>query len=133
MGLLDAVVNMEAERDKLQKAPNYLINPSKQHVYTINEAHVEAIQVALPQHTVVYIGNEHGFKLSGIPIGGEQYIRHELQKNIDNTKKVIKAISTLDSKQEKLILLLQCIPGRIQHLLAAVPPSISRDYARQHD
>ena len=48
-------------------------------------------------------------------------------------EKVIKAISTLDSKQEKLILLLQCIPGRIQHLLAAVPPSISRDYARQHD
>ena len=66
MGSLDAVVNMEAARDELQKAPNYLINPFKQHVYTINEAHVEAIQVAFPQHTVVYIGNEHGFKLSGI-------------------------------------------------------------------
>ena len=74
MGSLDAVVNMEAARDELQKAQNYLINPSEQHVYTINEAHIEAIQVALPQHTVVYICNKHSFKLSGIPIGGEQHI-----------------------------------------------------------
>ena len=29
MGSLDAVVNMEAARDELQKNPNYLINLSK--------------------------------------------------------------------------------------------------------
>ncbi len=35
--------------------------------------------------------------------------------------------------QEQLILLMQCIPGRIQHLLAAVTMHLSRDFARQHD
>jgi hypothetical protein len=28
---------------------------------------------------------------------------------------------------------LQCIPGRIQHLLAAVPPHLSRPFAKEHD
>ena len=39
----------------------------------------------------------------------------------------------LRNTQEKLILLLQCIPGRIQHLLAAVPIQLSRDFAKQHN
>ena len=38
-----------------------------------------------------------------------------------------------ENVQEKLILLLQCIPGRIQHLLAAVPIGLSRSFAQQHD
>jgi len=33
MGTLDSIVEMEASREELQKAPNYLINPLKQHVY----------------------------------------------------------------------------------------------------
>ena len=31
------------------------------------------------------------------------------------------------------MLLLQCIPGRIQHLLASFPMHLSKDFARQHD
>ena len=46
---------------------------------------------------------------------------------------MIDSIKKLDNTQEKLILLLQCIPGRIQHLLAAVPMHLSRDFARLHD
>jgi hypothetical protein len=46
---------------------------------------------------------------------------------------VIANICKLNNTQEKLILLLQCIPGRIQHLLAAVPMHLSRDFAKQHD
>jgi hypothetical protein len=134
MGTLNAVVDMEALRAGLQKAPNYIVNPLKQHVYTINEDHVSEIKSQLPSHDVFYIGNDVGFKLSGIPIGGETFVRQQLQENIDSTRNVIAAIvNKLSSKQEKLLLLLQCIPGRIQHLLRAINPSISREFAKQHD
>ena len=103
-------------------------------MYTINEDHVSEIKSQLPSHDVFYIGNDVGFKLSGIPIGGETFVRQQLQKNIDSTRNVITAIvNKLSSKQEKLLLLLQCIPGRIQHLLRAITPSISREFAEQHD
>ena len=46
---------------------------------------------------------------------------------------MIADICKLSNTQEKLVLLLQCIPGRIQHLLAAVPMNLSRDIAKQHD
>ena len=52
---------------------------------------------------------------------------------MDKTKEVIANICKLKNTQEKLVLLLQCIPGRIQHLLAAVPIHLSRDFAKQHD
>ena len=39
----------------------------------------------------------------------------------------------MDRVQDQLLLLLYCIPGRIQHLLAAVPMSVSREYAIKHD
>ena len=97
-----------------------------QYVFTMNEGHVPQIQEKLPSHKVIYIGRDAGFKLSGIPLGGEQYIRTVLQNNLDKTKHIIANISRLTNVQEKLILLLQCIPGRIQHLLAAVPPHLSR-------
>ena len=35
--------------------------------------------------------------------------------------------------QDNLILLLVCIPGRIQHLLGAVPINLSRHFAHEHD
>jgi hypothetical protein len=78
MGTLNAVVDMEALRAGLQKAPNYIVNPLKQHVYTINEDHVSEIKSQLPSHDVFYIGNDVGFKLSGIPIGGETFVRQQL-------------------------------------------------------
>ena len=134
MGTLDSIVDMEASRAELQKAPNYLVNPLKQHVYTINEDHVPEIKLRLPSHDVFYIGDAVGFQLSGIPVGGETFIRRKLQENLDSTKNVIAAIvNKLSSTQEKLLLLLQCIPGRIQHMLAAITPSISREFAQQHD
>ena len=55
-----------------------------------------------------------------------------LQDNLDKTRSVIDSIKKLDNTQEKFVLLLQCIPGRIQHLLAAVPMHLSRDFARHH-
>ena len=100
---------------------------------TIHEQHVTQIQAALPEHTVVYIVNDNGFSLSGISLGGDQYILTKLQENLSKTKEVIANICKLRNTQEKLILLLQCIPGKIQHLLAAVPIQLSRDFAKQHD
>ena len=44
---------------------------------------------------------------------------------------MIADICKLSNIQEKLVLLF--IPGRIQHLLAAVPMNLSRDFAKQHD
>ena len=99
----------------------------------MNEQHVTQIQAALPEHTVVYIGNENGFSLSGIPLGGDHYILTKLQENLSKMKKVIANICKLRNTQEKLILLLHCISGRIQHLLAAVPIQLSREFAKQHD
>ena len=67
------------------------------------------------------------------PIGGDEYILSKLQNNLNKTKEVIANICKLKNTQEKMVLLLQCIPGRIQHLLAAVPIYLSRDFAKQHD
>jgi hypothetical protein len=133
MGTLAALVKVDESRENLQRPSNYLVNKKKQYVYTANEAHVAVIQQALPSHKVIYIGGDIGFTLSGIPLGGEQYIRAALQNNLNKTTHIIANISRLTNVQEKLILLLQCIPGRIQHLLAAVPTHLSRDFARQHD
>jgi hypothetical protein len=133
MGTLSALTDVEQSRDTLQLPANYLVNTSKQNVYTMNERHVAKIQLELPKHNVIYTGNEHGFSLSGIPLGGDEYIVSKLQENLDKTNEVISNICKLKNKQEKLILLLQCIPGRIQHLLAAVPTHLSRDFAKQHD
>ena len=57
----------------------------------------------------------------------------KLQKNLDKTKQVIANISKLDNVQDKLILLLVCILGRIQHLLGAAPINLSRHFAHEHD
>jgi hypothetical protein len=133
MGTLAALVTVDEAREDLQKPSNYLVNKKKQYVYTMNEAHVSTIQSALPSHKVIYIGGDTGFTLSGIPLGGEKHIRDALRNNLTKTKHIIANISRLTDVQEKLILLLQCIPGRIQHLLAAVPMHLSRDFARQHD
>ena len=133
METLSALVAVEESRNNLQKPANYLVNPTKQYVYTMNEAHAEDIRSALPNHNVIYVGNENGFSLSGIPLGGDQYIISKLQENLDKTKEVIANICKLKNVQEKLILLLQCIPGRIQHLLAAVPIGLSRSFAEKHD
>ena len=74
-----------------------------------------------------------GFTLSGILLGGDQHITAALQNNMNKTTHIIANIAKLTNVQEKLILLLQCIPGRIQHLLSAVPTHLSRYFARQHD
>ena len=134
MGTFAALVKVDESRENLQQGPsNYFVNKKKSYLYTANEAHVAVIQQALPSHKVIYIGGDIGFTLSGIPLGGEQYIRAALQNNLNKTTHIIANISRLTNVQEKLILLLQCIPGRIQHLLAAVPTHLSRDFARQHD
>ena len=62
----------------------------------MNEQHVTQIQSALPEHKVIYIGSEQGFSLSGIPLGGDQYILSKLQDNLDKTTEVI--INTLKGK-----------------------------------
>ena len=133
MGALGAVINAEEVREELQKLSNYLVNPQKQHVYTMTEHHVEAIEDSLPNHQVRYIGNDAGFKLSGIPMGGDEYIRQQMRIKLDETKRVIDDILKLERVQDKLLLLLYCIPGRLQHFLAAVPMTVSRDFAIEHD
>ena len=44
MVMLKAEVTMEVPKSELQKAPNYIVNPLKQRVYTINEDHFEEIK-----------------------------------------------------------------------------------------
>ena len=93
----------------------------------MNESHVPVIQKALPGHKVIYIiGGTNGFTLSGIPLGSDQFITTALQNNLHKTKNIIANISKLTNVQEKLILLLQCIPGRIQHLLGGAHAPIAR-------
>ena len=102
----------------MQKPSKYLVNKTKQYVYTMIKAHMPTIQQAL-----IY-RSETGFTLSGIQ---EKHIIDVLQNNLNKTKNLIAHISRLTNVQEKLIILLQFIPGRIQHLLAAVPMHLSRD------
>ena len=58
----------------------------------------------------------------------------EKHKCTANSRKILTAqqVSSI-SKQVNLILLIQCIPDRIQNLIAAAMPSISREFARLHD
>ena len=51
--------------------------------------------VSLPNHKVICVGNEHGFSLSGIPLGGDQYIISKLQEKLDKTREVIANICKL--------------------------------------
>ena len=69
MGTLEALSLVEQSRALLQKPANYLVNTDKQYVYTMNETHMSEIQRTLPDHTIIYIGGDQGFSLSGIPLG----------------------------------------------------------------
>ena len=71
------------------------MNPAKQYVYTMNEAHADEIRSALLNHKVIYVGNEHGFSLSGATLGGDQYIISKLQENFDKTRENIANICKL--------------------------------------
>jgi hypothetical protein len=66
-------------------------------------------------------------------MGGDEFVHQQMQQNFDDTKVVVDNILKLDRVQDQLLLLLYCIPGRIQDLLAAVPMSILREYAIKHD
>jgi hypothetical protein len=133
LGDIDAVCRTEEVRDSLQKPPNYIVNTLKQNAYTVSDNFIQSIQARLPQHTLHHLSDNTGFKISGIPQGGTNYIMEQMQHNLDATKTTIQNILRLERIQDKLLLLLYCIPGRIQHLLSVVPPSISRTYAQQHD
>ena len=43
MGTLAALVTVDEAREDLQKPSNYLVNLTKQYVYTMNESHVPVI------------------------------------------------------------------------------------------
>ena len=88
------------------------------------------IQRTLPGHTIIGDRGVQSFRYSS---GGEDYITSKLQEKLDRIKEVIADICKISNIQEKLVLLLQCIPGKIQHLLAAIPMNLSRDFAKQHD
>ncbi len=87
----------------------------------------------LQNHILIYLGREHGFKLSSVLLGGELFINAALKSNIDKMLHAIAKIGKLTNAHKKLVLLLQCITGRIQNLLAAVSMNLSRDFVRQHD
>ena len=92
MGSLDSVKAIDSARERLQKPANYKVNLTKQYVYTTNENQVAKIQRELQDHIVIYVGREHGFKLSGIPLGGELFINAALQSNLDKTLHAIAKI-----------------------------------------
>ncbi len=50
----------------------------------------------------MYIGRDRGFNLSGVPLGGENYILAKLQKNLDKAKEVIANICTLKTIRKSL-------------------------------
>ena len=64
MGSLDALVSVEKSRSNLQKPANYLVNVTKQYVYTMNEQHVAEIQSELPEHMVIYVGRNSSWRRS---------------------------------------------------------------------
>jgi hypothetical protein len=132
-GSVAEVERMEAAREELQRAPNYLVNNDKQSIYTVHEQHVVELRARFPQHEVVVVGGKIGFTLGGAPLGGDEYIKDALLENLEETKRAIEAIFKLESKQEQLLLLRSCITGRIVHLLGAVPPGISKEFAEEHD
>jgi hypothetical protein len=75
-------------------------------VCTINKNQVAKIQTELPNHQVLYVGREHGFKLSGVPLGSELFITATLQSNLGKMQHVIANTAQLKNIQEELILLM---------------------------
>lgn len=132
-GTLSAIEAACAAKEALQKDPNYVVNLSKQRIYLPNPAHREEVQRAFPGHTITTPENGGGVKIGGIPLGSIAYLQSIMQANIEKTAKAIDAIMLLPSKQQQLLMLRSCIPGRIPHLLNVVDPMISREYAIRHD
>ena len=80
--IMGTVVSVEQSRDLLQKP-----------------CMSNTIQDALPAHTIIYIGRDRCFNLSGVPLSGENYILAKLQDNLDKTKEVIANICKLKNTQ----------------------------------
>jgi hypothetical protein len=53
----------------------------------------------LQDHIVIYVGRGHGFKLSGIPLGGKLFIIAALESNLDKTLHAIAKIGKLTNIQ----------------------------------
>ncbi len=104
-----------------------MIYLTKQYVNTINETHVAWIQDALPVHTVIYIGRNRGFYLSGVPHCGKTagelgQSKGSQCKHLQTKKHSGKAGSSST-----------VYSGQNPTPMAAVPIHLSRDFAKQHD
>ena len=132
-GTLQAIMDMEEQREDLQLPSNYVVNPLKQHIYVAHETHVQDVQQQLPNHKVTVLTKAEGVTIGGTPIGGDEYCHHAMQEYIADTGKAIQAIMLAKSRQEQIIMLRACVPGRITHLVSVVPPWVTRIYAQLHD
>lgn len=132
-GSLESLIEMEQRREDLESPSNYIVNKLKQRIYVTHEDHIVDVRQQLPNHQVVLMAGEKGVTIGGTPLGGDDYCHAAMKENLEETAKAIQAISTARTRQEQLVMLRACIPGRITHLVSAVPPSITRKYAEEHD
>ncbi len=100
MGTLAALVTVDKAREDLQKSSNYLVNLTKQYVYTTNEAHVPVIQKTLFRVTQ--------WSTLAVPKGSLTQAFHSkvtaaLQRNLNKTKNIIANISKLTNVHENLL------------------------------
>jgi len=132
-GTIDAVWEMEQLREELQAPSNYVVNKLKQRIYVAHQQHADEVLRLLPNHKVTLLEGDGGVTIGGTPIGGDAYCHRAMQGYIEETRKAIQSIMTLTSRQEQLLMLRSCIPGRITHLVSVLPPGLTREYAEQHD
>ena len=76
---------------------------------------------------------ERGFVALGVPIGSPEFIAARAAARLQEEAGLLTELPELPDLQAAWLLLTFCAAPRAQHLLRTVPPSLSRQYANDHD
>jgi hypothetical protein len=85
---------------------------------------VVSLLTLLESHTTFNINVKDGLKVAGIPIGSDEYVKHEVAKIIkDNVEQAFNAVNELPDLQYQHLLNLNCRgKSRAQHLWQTIRP-----------
>jgi hypothetical protein len=88
---------------------------------------VVSLLTPLESHTTFKINVKDGLKVAGIPIGSDEYVKHELAKIIkENVEQAFNAVNELPDLQYQHLLSLNCGgKSRAQHLWQTIRPELA--------
>ena len=91
----------------------------------------------IPPEDVLELGRDAwqspGLKVLGTPVGTRAFTAEKLRERVAEERKLGNAIPHVKDLQCAWQLLLQSANPRANHTLRTLPPSLSSDYAQEHD